>query len=77
MIRLYERPGCHLCEEAWELLAALGVADAVQGVDIDGEVELGVRFGLRIPVLERGDGAALDWPFDAEAISVFLAGTAP
>jgi hypothetical protein len=66
-----------LCEEAWELLAALGVADAVQGVDIDGDVELGVRFGLRIPVLERSDGAALDWPFEAEAISAFLAGTAP
>lgn len=77
MIRLYERPGCHLCDEAWELLAALGVADAVQGVDIDGDVELGVRYGLRIPVLERADGAALDWPFDTEAIAAFLAGAAP
>jgi hypothetical protein len=77
VIRLYERPACHLCEQAWELLAALAVADAVQGVDIDGDVELGLRYGLRIPVLERSDGATLAWPFDAEAISAFLAGSAP
>jgi hypothetical protein len=75
VIRLYERPGCHLCEEAWDLLAGLGVADAVQGVDIDGDVELGVRYGLRVPVLERADGAALDWPFDEEAVQGFLAGS--
>jgi hypothetical protein len=75
VIRLYERSACHLCEEAWELLAALGVAGAVQGVDIDGDVELGARYGLRIPVLERADGTALDWPFDADAVQAFLAGS--
>jgi hypothetical protein len=56
------------------LLATLGVAGAVQGVDIDGDPELSARYGLRIPVLERADGVALDWPFHREAVLALLAG---
>lgn len=73
-MRLYERPQCHLCEQAWELLEELGLAGSVDRVDIDGDVELSARYGLRIPVLERADGATLDWPFDAAAIAGFLSG---
>lgn len=71
-VRFYHRDGCHLCEEALELLQAAGLAQPLQMVDIDSEPQLGVDYGLRIPVLARADGQSLDWPFDAEQARVFL-----
>ncbi len=67
---LYGRAGCHLCEEALDLLRGLGLEARV--VDIDGDAGLGGRYGLRIPVLVRPDGAELDWPFDAERVLAWL-----
>ena len=69
-LRLYHRAECHLCEIALALLTGLDLLDDLELVDIDDDPELGVEFGLRIPVLER-DGRQLDWPFDAQAIARF------
>jgi hypothetical protein len=53
---LYERAGCHLCEEAAELLdTMLGTAHYTR-IDIDTDDELLVRYGHRIPVITV-DGA--------------------
>lgn len=68
--RLYTRPGCHLCEQARTVAAAAGLA--VEEVDIEGDARLGARYGLRIPVLARPDGAELDWPFDADSLRCWL-----
>jgi glutaredoxin len=73
-LRFYHRDGCHLCEEALELLHAAGLGQALILVDIDADAELGVDYGLRIPVLERADGQSLDWPFDAEQAHAFSGG---
>lgn len=69
---LYGTSGCHLCEEAQALLAALEGADW-QEVDIAEDDSLLERYGVRIPVLVRADGAELGWPFDAVMLKAFLA----
>lgn len=52
---LYSRPGCHLCEQALEELAALhgeGYRFELHEVDIDSDEELLRTMLERIPVLE-------------------------
>ncbi|GMU43808.1 MAG: glutaredoxin family protein [Xanthomonadales bacterium] len=65
---LYLRDGCHLCEQALALLHAEGLADGLELVDIDDDPELGVDYGLRVPVLRFADGRELDWPFTTEQL---------
>jgi hypothetical protein len=50
---LYSRPGCGLCEEMLEELAALPEARGipVQVIDVDRDPELRARYGHKIPVL--------------------------
>ena len=60
---LYSRAGCHLCDEARELLHALLDERARQGlttprldeIDIESDPELERRFFTTIPVVELGD----------------------
>lgn len=85
MIRaiLYGTVGCHLCDDAEALLApllvevsaALGSDCEIECIDIAAADGLLGRYGERIPVLRRaGDGAELDWPFDAAAARRLLLG---
>ena len=66
---LYSTAGCHLCEQAEELLQPFLRAGMMhlQIVDISFDDELVKRYGIRIPVLAC-EGAAgrqeLGWPFD-------------
>jgi hypothetical protein len=61
---LYVKPGCHLCEEAREVIREAAPAAEVREQDITQHPRLQERYGLRIPVLERvGTDVALDWPF--------------
>ena len=76
-IILYTTAGCHLCEEAEELLrqSQAGSPLTWQAVDIADQPELMERYGIRIPVLQKTDGGAeLGWPFDLEQLRLFLAG---
>ena len=69
---LYQRDNCHLCDLA---LAVLAVARAPEfsSVFIDEDDVLEARYGLRVPVLrDQARGIELDWPFDADAVRVFL-----
>ena len=61
MLILYGREHCHLCELAQALLQAADTP--FQLIDIDADPELGVRYGLRVPVLRHPDGREMDWPF--------------
>jgi len=71
-LSLFQRDDCPLCDQAYEVLAAAGVAD-FEPVWIDGDVGLEAGYGARVPVLRREDsGAELDWPFDAAAVQRFL-----
>jgi glutaredoxin len=55
-IVFYTRAGCHLCEQAHELL--LGYEERnqlrIREIDIDTDPELAARHGERVPVLEIG-----------------------
>jgi glutaredoxin len=48
---LYERAGCHLCEDAAALLDEVIGPDRYERVDIEPDDDLLVRYGHRIPVV--------------------------
>lgn len=72
---LYGTSGCHLCEQAAELLAYLldeEEYDVVE-VDISDSDELFEKYAEKIPVLKQQvNNAELNWPFNEETIERFL-----
>lgn len=52
-VRLYTRPGCHLCEEARAVMLDAGCADEFQleEIDIDDDPALKESYGLQIPLI--------------------------
>lgn len=68
---LYSRRGCHLCEEAEDLLAAYGQHFTV--VDVDTDEPARAVFGLRVPVLEIDGVTVMEGRFDEAALAVLLA----
>lgn len=72
--QLFGTLGCHLCEQAEEVLMPLvehGLL--VELMDIAERSDWVELYGLRIPVLRRVDnGSELDWPFEAEQVVSFL-----
>jgi glutaredoxin len=52
-VTLYTRTGCHLCEQAEQVLRAeqRTIPFALVTVDIDGDPELARKYGLRVPVV--------------------------
>lgn len=68
---LYTRPDCHLCELAAQMLQDCGATWFE--VDIETDLELIRKYGIRIPVLYRADvDRELFWPFSEEAVADFL-----
>ncbi|SEM30742.1 Glutaredoxin-like domain [Luteibacter sp. UNCMF331Sha3.1] len=67
---LFQRDDCHLCDQALAVLAAARLPD-FGSVWIDDDDALEARYGVRVPVLRRDDGAELDWPFDEAAVRAF------
>ena len=68
LLALYATGGCHLCEQAAELIRGV-VPIPFRTVEIADDENLMERYGVRIPVLRRLDtGEELDWPFDAAAV---------
>jgi glutaredoxin len=65
----YTSVGCHLCEQAEELLAELpkSLEFEVESVDIGTDAALVSLYGIRIPVVKNKDsGAEICWPFTLE-----------
>jgi thiol-disulfide isomerase/thioredoxin len=72
---LYTTLGCHLCEQAAEMLAALEAEGlvAVAAVEISDDPMLVERYGIRIPVVMNvATGSELGWPFTPEALRSLL-----
>lgn len=71
---LYGTLGCHLCDEAEQVLqpfVAQGLV--VELLDIIEYSEWLERYALSIPVLRRVDtGQELHWPFDQQAVLQLL-----
>ncbi|UOV04577.1 glutaredoxin family protein [Pseudoxanthomonas sp. F37] len=69
---LYQRDDCHLCDLALDVLAQARVPE-FESVFIDQDEAMEVRYGTRVPVLQRSDtGEELDWPFSAERVTAWL-----
>ena len=74
---LYERDGCHLCDEARALLDELLGRDRYTRVDIEADDDLVVRYGFRIPVISLDGIDRLEAPIereDAQALAAELFG---
>jgi glutaredoxin len=70
---LYSRPDCHLCDEAEHLLSRVAPERAVRIIDIEDDLTLIERYGIRVPVLRlETNGQELGWPFGAEDLAAFL-----
>jgi len=72
-LTLYTTAGCHLCEHAEAILSEAGVR--FTPVDIEEDLGLIERYGIRIPVVADAEGRELGWPFDGAALQNWLAGS--
>ena len=71
-IVLYERAGCHLCEDAAVLLDEMLGADRYTRVDIETDDDLLVRYGHRIPVVTVDGAERLEAPISGPDIRALL-----
>jgi glutaredoxin len=73
-VRLYERPGCHLCEDAESLLHRLSrrYPMRLQKVDIRSDPELVRRYDIVIPVIVVDKRFELTAPIDEHALAEAL-----
>jgi hypothetical protein len=65
---LYERDGCHLCDEARALLDEMLGRDRYARVDIEADDDLVVRYGFRIPVISLDGIDRLEAPIEREDV---------
>lgn len=73
-VTLYTKPGCHLCEEVEEALAALQATHPhkLVIVDINSSRELFAQYHLTIPVVRIG-AVELEAPIAAAQLAAVLA----
>jgi hypothetical protein len=72
-LRIYSRPGCHLCEQLLEeLLPLVKGRLEIEVVNIDDDAELGREYGTRIPVLEFAGQFVCQYTLDRSAIRGIL-----
>lgn len=75
-LKLYTTEGCHLCEQAEQLLEQLNEQFPLrlELIDISADAELVERYGIRIPVVMKpASDAELGWPFDFSQLQTFVA----
>jgi hypothetical protein len=71
-VTLYERDGCHLCDEARVLLdEMLGIGE-YERVDIETDDALVLRYGFRVPVIGLDGLDRLDAPITAPDLRALL-----
>jgi glutaredoxin len=75
-VRMYSRPGCHLCDEAREMILALRerVPFAFEEVDVSGDDELELAYGIRIPVVLVDAEERFEIAVDREELEAVLRG---
>lgn len=70
---LYERDGCHLCEEVRVLLDEMLGRDGYGRVDIEADDALVLRYGFRIPVIGLDGVDRLEAPITVPDLRALLA----
>jgi hypothetical protein len=68
---MYSRRRCGLCDEAREVVEAVARSVPLEfdEVFIDGDADLELRYGIRVPVIEVGGREAFELTVDAEALA--------
>ena len=69
---LYHAEGCHLCEQALELLNAQLQSEQIILRDIVEEPELIEKYQFIIPVVANKNNQELAWPFDEQKLKEFI-----
>jgi glutaredoxin len=71
---LYTRHGCHLCEDAWELLERVRRRDGIrlEVVDVDRDPQLTARYGLQVPVVTVNGKVRFRGPINAVLLERLL-----
>lgn len=69
-VLLYFTDGCHLCDDAVELLQQANIP--FNKIDIIHEQKLVDLYGYLIPVLQDNHGNTLNWPFNAQQLHDFI-----
>ncbi|AQQ01138.1 thiol-disulfide isomerase [Pseudoalteromonas aliena] len=73
---LYHTDGCHLCEQAEQIIMALiDNRSELLSVDIMSDEQLIAEYQISIPVLKSEHGEQLFWPFTSHSVREFLAQT--
>jgi glutaredoxin len=67
---IYERPGCHLCDDARAILDRVG--EPYRSVDIESDDELFKRYLERIPVVAVDGEEAFEFFVDETALRARL-----
>jgi len=76
LVRLYARPGCHLCDVAREVIEAERERTAFDfdEVSIEGNDALELEYGIRIPVVTIDDEEAFEIEVDPRAFGSLVRG---
>ena len=67
---LYSRPGCHLCDDARQVLLAEQARSPFEltEVSIEGDDDLERDYGVRIPVVEIDGEERFEYQVDADEL---------
>lgn len=72
MMKLFHTAGCHLCEQAWQLLEQANLSAQTVRCDIMNNEQWLTRYRASIPVLQDSQGRELCWPFDLASLKNWL-----
>lgn len=74
MLRVYSRPGCHLCEQLVEqLLPLVRGSLEIEVVDIDSREDWKETYSMRIPVVEWNGQLVCQYTLDIAAVQRIVA----
>jgi hypothetical protein len=70
VLTLYGKPGCHLCDEARPVVAAVARERGLELRELDVSIDPGLnaRYGERIPVVEAGGEPLAELVVDPDAL---------
>ncbi|HET7173102.1 MAG TPA: glutaredoxin family protein [Nocardioidaceae bacterium] len=74
-VRLLSRAGCHLCDDARQVVTSVcaDLGESYDEVDVDADPELTARFGEQVPVVFVDDRLHDFWRIDAVGLRNALA----
>jgi Glutaredoxin-like domain (DUF836) len=75
-VRLFSRPGCHLCDEARSVVLRVRerVPFAFEEVDISRSDAMELEYGIRIPVIEVDGTERFELAVDAGELEALVRG---